>query len=873
MFPFNRKSRNTVSFWVTKARRFKRKTAATNKRRRVKILSIAATLALIGLFLSATLVFGAIIYFSRGLPSPDRLTEPPAQSTKIFARDGTLLYEIFAEERRTLVKLEDIPECMKLATIATEDADFYKHRGFDIKGMLYAFYQIVAHRKLQGGSTITQQLVKNALLTQERTLTRKIKEFILAVQIERRYSKDEILQMFFNETPYGGQAWGIEAASWMYFNKGVKDVNLAEAALLAGLPQSPSYYSPFGAHPEVAKERQSYVLYLMEKHGFITKEEAEEAKKAELKFATLAYNIRSPHFVMYVKEKLVQEFGEALVQQGGLRVTTSLDLNLQTIAEEEISTQLDRLAQAGADATNAGLIAVNPKTGEILSMVGSRDYFDVEHDGNVNVTLAERQPGSSIKPLMYVTAFKMGYTPSTFLSDIRTCWSQGEGKEDFCPVNWDGKYWGPMQIRTALANSRNIPAVKMLQLVGVQNVLDTAHKMGITTLNEPERYGLSLTLGGGEVKPIDMAQAFSVFATLGIKNDLVAILKVEDYKGKILKEFKAKNIGKRVLDEKYAYLINDILSDDAARSRTFGKSFSIGRVVATKTGTTNDNRDAWTIGYTPSLCTVVWVGNFDNHPMRGIMGSTGATPIWRSFTVRALEGQEKEEFIQPEGIVKVTVDALSGKIPQEGKDYPVKTEIFIKGTEPTRIDDFHTTVRVCKSGGLLATDYHEKIGDIEDKTYVVLRELNSDWQSYTDQWMLGSDGYSAPPTEKCPITKDGKEVEEPIVEITSPKDGVELLVYGFDVEVEVFSIKTITKIEFYWDDVLIKVLTSIPYTTTYSLSMNEEGEHAVGVRAYDSEGNVGVAKNTVKLPTKSKVTPSPTPQEEIPTPSPTLSAQ
>jgi len=815
-------------------------------------MSWAGTIALILIVIGSLGGVALVAYFSKDLPSPNKLSEREIpQSTKIFSRDGQLLYEIYAEERRTLIQLEDIPDYLKLATLAAEDADFYEHKGFDIKGFLYAVYRNILTGSSQGGSTIPQQLVKNVLLTSEKTYTRKIKELLLAVEVNRRYSKDEILQMYLNEVPYGGQAWGVGAASEMYFGKHVRDISLAEAALLAGLPQQPTYYSPFGAYPENAKARQEYVLSLMVKDGALSREEADAAKGESLHYRSPGTDITAPHFVMFVKDELVREFGEKMVEQGGLRVWTTLDLNMQRVAEEEVGFQLDRLEKSYANAGNAGLVAADPRTGEILAMVGSRDYFDTENDGNVNVTLAQRQPGSSIKPIMYVTAFEMGYTPATFLSDIRTCWNAPDG--DYCPTESDGRYWGPMLLRDALANSRNIPAVKMLQQVGIENMLETAHRLGITTLNDPERYGLSLTLGGGEVRLIDMVQVFSVFSTGGIKNDLIPVSRVEDNEGKVIRRFLSEDKSKRVLEEKYAYLLNNIMSDNRARQRLFGANnkLEIGRTAAVKTGTTNDNRDAWTIGYTPQLVAGVWVGNNDNVAMAPtIQGSTGATPIWHYFMKRILEGQETLDWERPKEIVNVTIDTLSGKLPREGKDYPTRSELFVKGTQPTQTDNFHVIVDVCKDKGLLATDFHKNNDLSEAKTYVILKELNSDWQSYTDAWMSGVDGYGSPPTEICPIEIEGELAEEPLVEITLPKDEAQLKVYGFDVTANIYTNSTITNVEFYWDSILVKEVTSVPYTVTYSLSMNEGGEHTIKVRAYDSEGDEGSDVITVHLPAK-----------------------
>ena len=623
----------------------KPRTPYSEKQRRIKILSLIAGISLICVLLGLFTAFGVIAYYSKDLPSPDRLSSRKVpQSTKIYSRDGVLLYEIFGDERRTLVELSDIPETLKQAAISVEDKDFYRHKGFDVFGIIRASFRVARGSTLQSGSTITQQVVKNTLLTPEQTITRKIKELILSIELERKYSKDQILQMYFNEVPYGGQAWGAGAAAEMYFGKHVRDLTPAEATFIAGLPQAPSFYSPCGAYPENAKERQKTVLHLMRENGYLTQEQSDEIVAQEVSVICQGYNsndIKAPHFVMYVKNLLTEMFGDKVVEQGGLRVMTTLDWGKQQIAEEEAKKQVEALQKANANASNAGVVVTDPNNGQIMAMVGSVDYFDAEHDGNVNVILSQRQPGSSIKPLTYLTAFTQGYSPSTFVSDIKTCFPGGAGQPEYCPNNWDDKFWGPMSIRAALSNSRNVPAVKMLQQVGTDEMIDLAHKLGITTLNDRDRYGLSLTLGGGEVRPLDMAQVFSVFAAKGQKHDLTPLLKVEDSTGKVLHEFK--DAPREVVKPEYVYLLNDVLSDPDVRRQTFGKSFDIGRRIAVKTGTTNDNRDAWTIGYTPQLVTVVWVGNFNNDQMKGIMGSTGATPIMKAFITRALQGQSNQD--------------------------------------------------------------------------------------------------------------------------------------------------------------------------------------------------------------------------------------
>lgn len=862
-------SKRKIKRWLVGNRRKTR--TLSNRRRNVRVLSFAIGVVFFLVFVGTTVAMVTVAYFSKDLPSPDVLsTREVPQTTKLFSRDGVLLYEIFGDERRTLINIADVPEHLRQATIAIEDAYFYSHSGFDIKGMIRSVLVMAQGDGLQGGSTLTQQIVKNTLLSPERTFTRKIKEFILSIELERKYSKDEILQMYFNESPYGGQAWGVGAASEMYFGKHVRDLTLAEATYIAGLPQAPSFYSPCGAYPENARDRQKMVLNAMVKNDYITATQQEEVLNTDLQVVCHGYSqsdIKAPHFVMYVKNLLTDMFGEKMVEQGGLTVFTTLDWNAQQITQEEAEKQIASLSESRANASNAGVVSVDPKTGEILSMIGSVDYFDAEHDGNVNVLLSERQPGSAIKPLTYLTAFTLGYSPSTFVSDISTCFSGGAGQPDYCPVNWDGKFWGPMDVRTALSNSRNIPAVKMLQAVGMQNMIDLAHQLGITTLNDTDRYGLSLTLGGGEVKALDMAQAFSVFANMGEKVELTPILRVEDHTGATLYTHTVTK--QRIVDEGYVYLLNDILSDSSERKRTFGNSFEIGRTLATKTGTTNDNKDAWTIGYTPSFVTVVWVGNFDNTPMNGIQGSTGATPIMKGVVKRYLEGKPNEGWTKPASVTTRKVDVLSGLIPQEGRTFSVVDDIFFKGTEPSQVDDFHIVAQVCKADqNKLATDYHKEKGEAEERAFVVLKELSQQWQPYTDTWMLAhrDEGYGASPKDYCDITKEGAVVIGPVVEMRAPVEGTIIDVgkadSAFDVSAQVYSVERVTKVDFYWDTTLLGTTTSEPYTQTVmvsSLSSSDKivGSHQIIAQAFDSVGNSNMSYVTITV-TDSTVVVTPT---------------
>jgi len=690
--------------------------------------NIRICLILSFIFLLFTIFYLLFTIFS-DLPSPAKLAsyEIP-QTTKIFDRSEKLLYEIYTDQNRTLVKLTDMPIYLRQATIAIEDKDFYRHQGINpVGGILRAVKETLLRQKLQGGSTITQQLVKTALLTPQRTITRKLKEIILAFWTERIYTKDQILEMYLNQVPYGGTAWGIEAAVETYFGKKVTHLSLAEAALLAGLPAAPTLYSPFGAHPQLAQTRQADVLQRMVEDGYITEGQKSEAESQKLEFRPQRTNISAPHFVMYVKEKLVEKYGERKVEQGGLRVTTSLDYSIQEMAEQTVASEIAKLKNLKV--SNGAALVIRPPTGEILAMIGSRDYFATE-SGNFNVTASLRQPGSAIKPLNYAVGLETKkVTPATLFLDTPTCFFVA-GQKSYCPVNYDGQYHGPQQLRFALGNSFNIPAVKMMAANGVESVIATASAMGIASFKDPSQYGLSLTLGGGEVTMLDMATAFAVFANSGIRRNLVWLLRVEDNDGKILEEFKDPNFaadvnrplsypssllitGPRVISSETAYLISHILLDNNARQQMFGASSFLvipNRAVSVKTGTTDDKRDNWTIGYTPNFLTVVWVGNNDNTPMHPYLtsGVTGAAPIWNKITGIILQNQPDVWPKQPPGIVGAQICSLSGKSPPNpdpnasDRGCSPRYEYFIAGTVPKEPEALKQTIAIDKTTNKMA---------------------------------------------------------------------------------------------------------------------------------------------------------------------------
>lgn len=618
------------------------KKGASNASLRKKLFQAILGIGVVG-FVGILILFA---WASKDLPDPDKLTDRHvAQSTKIYDRTGEhLLYEIFSDKKRTLVELEDIPQHVIDGVIATEDTAFYEHKGIRPLSIARSFvYGILGQSRIGGGaSTLTQQLVKNAILTTEQTVSRKAKEIILSIRLEQKYSKDQILKIYFNEIPYGSTNYGIESASQSYFGKHVSDLTLAESATLAGFPKAPTRYLN---NPEALKTRRDFVLARMYAEGYITEEEKNAAQQEPLVLQKNYGAIHAPHFVLYVQEQLVAEYGEQLVDAGGLRVITSLDWNMQQAAEEAVKEESEKLFEA-ANANNTGLVAMNPKNGNIMAFVGSRDFADDTIDGKFDVIrFAKRQPGSSFKPIIYTAAFEKGYTPDTILFDVETNFDLS-GTKPYIPKNYDLQERGPVTMRQALQGSLNIPAVKALYLVGEKPAISFAEKLGYTTLSNGN-FGLSLVLGGGEVTPLEHVRAFGVFANQGIKQEIVSILKVSDKDGSTLYEWKEKS-GERVLDADVAATISNVLSDDPARAYTFGSDGVLtlpGRPVAAKTGTTNNYVDAWTVGYTPSLVAGVWAGNTDNTPMtRGDGGSRVAAPIWNHFMKKALEGSAVESF-------------------------------------------------------------------------------------------------------------------------------------------------------------------------------------------------------------------------------------
>lgn len=851
------------------------------KELKLRLLTWFSTGLLVALILGTLFTVFAFVVYSRDLPNPDKLTQREIElSTKIYDREGKLLYDIYGQRNRTLVKLEEVPGYLKQATIAIEDKDFYRHQGFAPRGILRALFNIVFRLRLQGGSTLTQQLIKNTLLTPERTLPRKIKEFMLAIQVEKKYSKDEILQMYLNESPYGGTAWGVGAASEVYFGKKVSELTLAECAVLAGLPQKPTAYSPFGPNPKAYKWRSVQVLRRIREDGYISPQLEEEAKRQieeeKIEFSPSGESFKAPHFVMFVKGLLVEMYGERMVEQGGLQVTTTLDLELQEAAQKIVAEEVVKLK--GAKVGNGAAIVTDPKTGEILAMVGSFNYFAQDYDGNVNVTLSERQPGSMMKPVVYAAAFKKGYTPATMIMDVQTEFPSGDPKKPiYIPKNYDGKYRGPTQVRYALGNSINLAAVKMAANVGIKDILTLGYQMGATTWEPIEdnlkQVGLSLPLGGREVRLYDAMVVFGTFANGGARKDLVAIKEVKDPKGKVL--FGHKDLpGRKVLGEDTCFLISHILLDNEARKEVFGPQSYLniqGKPISVKSGTTDEKKDNWAVGYTRKVVVGVWVGNNDNSPMDPVVasGATGASPIWRRIMLEATKEQEVEWPEKPENVDSLQVDVLSGMSPgpyTEG----TRSEYFIKGTEPGE-DSVNRMLKISKANGNLANETEIGRGDYEEKLFLVFEEedpVSTDgknrWQEGIDKWLAQfPDEKYHPPREVSGAY--GKDTENVFVKIEQPanKGRVE---YEFDIEATVLSPKEITKVEFKIDGETKKTTGSTPYSYHQVFGSEQKGKHKIRVEAQDSAGNTGSAEIEVSVGEDWSNSPSPT---STPTPTPT----
>ena len=767
---------------------------------------------IIGLIGSAVLgvlfIFILFTWYGRDLPAPGKLSQISENSTVFYDRDGKILFEMYKDKNRLPVAFSDISNYLKKATIAIEDKDFYTHGGISQMGILRAVFTSLTRGRISGsGSTITQQLIKNVLLDSTQTASRKIKEIILAISVEGKYNKDQILEMYLNEIPYGGSFVGIGSASKGYFNKAPKDLNILESAILAGLPQSPSYYSPFIGVKDTWKGRTNDVLRRMREDGYITSQQEKDAlyQMTKIVFSSAKMSINAPHFVFYVKEQIEKEYGTKILDQG-LKIKTTLSLDTQTAIEKIVKDEIVKIKD-DFDVGNGAVVILNSQTNEMLAMVGSYDFNDADY-GKFNASLGLRQPGSTIKPVTYATALEKGYTPATLLMDVKTTFPT-KGQPDYTPVNYDGKFHGPVQLRFSLGNSFNIPAVKLLGMVGIRDFLQKASDMGLTSLAPTEtnmnRFGLSLTLGGGEVTLVDMASAFSVFARGGVRKEIQSILEIKDHKGQLI--YKARP-GKETkpLSPEVSFLISHMLSDNNAREIEFGlRSFLNvpGKTVAVKTGTTDDKRDNWAIGFTKGIAAGVWVGNNDNAKMNPKIasGATGASPIWYQAMQTLLKKYPDGIMDKPSKVKALTIDSYFGGLPKDSN--PTRSEYFIEGTEPKDISSFYKKLKISKSNGKLANDIEIKSGNFEEKEcYVVIEndpnaiDGKNKWQEGIDEWRRdqGDDKW------KCPTEMSDNRSEDVLVSIKSPSDKTTVTGKEVAVKVKITTINSLKNVKIFLND-------------------------------------------------------------------------
>lgn len=863
------------------------------------------------------LLFIFIAILSIGLPDVKDLDKlAVAQSTTIYDREGNILYVKHGGENRQYIPIDQMSENIINATVAMEDDQFWTHSGFDPMGIARAVFGQITNTPTGGGSTITQQYVKNAFLSPEQTYTRKLKELILSVRLEQEFEKEKILELYLNKIPYGNNAYGIEKAAQIYFGKSASELTLPEAAILASLPQAPSYYNPYGQHryseltrtfdegeaaarniqsesdlrdnefmrgligQDVALDpehsvyiqgRTDLVIRAMERTGYITEQEGEDALEAlqSIEFKKYQEKIAAPHFVFYIIDQLEEEYGQEIVEQGGLNVYTTIDPKLQEYAVAAVEEGAARNTE-GYNVKNGALVALDPTTGEILAMVGSKDYFSDEIDGAVNIITQYRQPGSSFKPIVFAQSFYNRYAPASVIFDVRTRF----GSSSF-PDNYDGQFMGPISIRTALAQSRNIPAIKAYFLAGGQEpIIELAERMGIQFLDTERDYGWPLALGTAEVRPLDIASAFGVFANNGVRHEPSSILRVENSSGEVLDEWQPQE-GEEVLDPQIAYLISDILADQEAG---LGGNLQVtGRTVAAKTGTSNVDignnnirpRDMWTIGYTPNLVTAVWTGNNDaddGTPSATASGFTNAAPIWKSFMTQALAELPSEDFTAPEGITTESVSKLTGKLP--GPDTPedqIVEEIFASFSVPTEIDDTVTLTRIDTRNMKLANEYCPP-KYVEDVSFISLQAIdpsNESWQEGVDKWLEENSQsffsgeeevvsdiiYGRPPSEESELCSEKNLEDAPEITIREP-DNNDRIESGSNLEVtvRVQADNGVEKVEYYFDDQLKYSTDDRPYSGTIRLPKGESGtnKHTITVRVIDDFGYMAEDSITIR---------------------------
>lgn len=809
---------------------------------------------LIGLFIfGALFTFGMFAWFAKDLPAPGKLSQISENSTIFYDRDGKVLFEMYKDKNRLPVAFADISPFLRQATISIEDKNFYQHGGFSQTGILRAALSLMTHGKIEGGgSTITQQLIKTVLLDSRQTFSRKIKEIILAVEVEGKYSKDQILEMYLNEIPYGGSFVGIGSAAKGYFNKSPKDLTLLESAILAGLPQSPSYYSPFIGQKNAWKGRTRDVLRRMREDGKITAKQEQDAlaKIDRTTFSSAKMSINAPHFVFYVKDQIEKEYGPKIMDQG-LKIKTTLSLETQNQVEKIVKDEVNRIKD-DYHVGNGAVIALDSQTNQILAMDGSYDYTDPDY-GAFNAALGSRQPGSTMKPITYAVAFEKGYTPATVIMDVPTTFSI-KGQPDYVPVNYDGKFHGPVQLRFALGNSFNIPAVKLLGMVGIRDFLQRANDMGLTSLaptqENLDRFGLSVTLGGGEVTLLDLTSAYSVFARGGIQKNTQAILEITDHNNKVI--YKAQPEKEtRVLSPESSFLISHILTDNNARAAEFGLNSYLnvpGKTVAVKSGTTDDKRDNWAIGFTKGITVGVWVGNNDNSKMnqRISSGETGASPIWYQAMQALLKKYPDGIMDKPDKVKAVTIDAFFGGLPKDSN--PTRSEYFIEGTEPKDISSFYQKLKISKSNGKLANDVEVKSGNYDEKDCYVVHESDPISTDGQNRWQAGIDAWRGQQGDdkwKCPTDISDNQSDDVIVSIKNPSDKSTVNGTDLNVKAKIYTMNSLKNVKILLNGNEMKSFDGDTRDIDETFHNIADGVYSLTVRATNSKDKQG--DSTIKF--------------------------
>ncbi len=846
-------------------------TGSRRKRLPLFLKSLKLTPQRIAIAVGACVVFflGVLFWITKDLPTPDSIITNAKYSTTILDRNDKVIYEVFQDKNIVPITYDELPKDLVQATISIEDKDFFKHGGFSIGGIFRALLRDIFLGRAEGGSTLSQQLIKNTLLTSEKSLIRKLKEFILAIELERRYTKEQILEMYFNQTPYGGTTWGVGSASQYYFGKKPSQLTLLQSAILAGLPQNPSIYSPFIGEKDAYIHRTEQVLRRLREDKYITKEQESElvAQLPKVKFVGKGTAIQAGHFVFYVKDQLDSVLANDALLQKGLVIKTTLDLDLQKQAEKIVKEEV--VKAKGLNLTNGALVAMDPKTGEVLAMVGSLDYNNEEF-GKFNVVTAKRQPGSTLKPFMYALAFENNYTPASILMDVPTEFYSGNSTDKpYKPENYDGKYRGPVQFRFALGSSLNVPAVKLLAQIGIRPFLQKLSDAGLTTLEPTDEtmrnVGLSLVLGGGDVRLIDLASAYTSLANAGTGVSPLSIREVRDYRNRLIYK-PQKPATKKVFTPESAFLISHILTDNNARSLTFGTYNNLivsGKTVAAKTGTTDDKRDNWTAGYTKDIVIVTWVGNNDNSKMNPALASgvSGAAPIWNRVMSYALSKNYEDNIIaKPSNVEATSIDGFFGGTVKDG--YPTRSEYFLRGTEPKEISPFYKKVKISKPTGKKANDIEIAKGDYEEKDLFVVEEsdpISTDgknrWQEGINAWAQGqSDDKWKGPTEVSENNADDISIS-----VEKPEDNKKYDGGSLDIKAKVTTNKDLEYFRLFIND------TQEIDTKDKSIEMTKgglgNGVYTLVFRARNNAGKETERKIIVGLGTD-PVTPTPTPTEE-----------